>query len=142
MELPSRRFVRAQVAARTRLSGLWRREFDLTTLQAEGETIRQARTKAMPFLMSGERPRAMAYLTTDFRKHPGRQHYVRCVLTCGPDGVNRITPTGTQSSGVLRSMALANALAIVEAEVERVPAGTALPVLLLDFPETATIPAI
>ncbi|MBI3893893.1 MAG: molybdopterin molybdotransferase MoeA [Candidatus Wallbacteria bacterium] len=85
------------------------------------------------------RPRIEAALSTDFKKRPGRRTYVRCLVTAGPGGYS-LTPTGTQSSGVLRSMALANALAIVEAPVERLPAGSRLPVILLDFPEDAVVP--
>ncbi|MBI2943923.1 MAG: molybdopterin molybdotransferase MoeA [Candidatus Wallbacteria bacterium] len=85
------------------------------------------------------RPRVEAELAVDFKKKPGRRTYVRCVLTAGPAGY-RLTPTGTQSSGVVRSMALANALAIVEAPVDRLPAGSRLPAILLDFPEDAALP--
>jgi molybdopterin molybdotransferase len=86
------------------------------------------------------RPTARARLSTDFRKRASRRMYLRGRLVAGPGGELLVTPAATQSSGAFRSMAQANVLAIIEAEVERVAAGTELLCLLLDHPETAQLP--
>ncbi len=86
------------------------------------------------------RPTARARLATEFRKRAGRRMYLRGKLEAGPDGTLVVAPVATQSSGALRSMAEATVLAIIEAETERVPAGTELLCLLLDHPETAVLP--
>lgn len=60
----------------------------------------------------------------------GRRSYLRCALTATPDGwTARLT--GTQSSGALYSLVVANGLLIVEEGVRHVPAGTAVQVQLL-----------
>ena len=57
-------------------------------------------------------------------------HFLRAVVTSRPDGVSTARLTGPQGSGILTSMALANALLVVPEDRQRVEAGerlTALP---------------
>jgi molybdopterin molybdotransferase len=60
----------------------------------------------------------------------GRRSYLRVTLT-REDGQLKAHTTGTQSSGALLSMVLADALLIVPEDVTFVPAGSRLPVRLL-----------
>jgi molybdopterin molybdotransferase len=61
---------------------------------------------------------------------PRLRHFLRVIVE---DGEARLT--GPQGSGILTSMARANALLIVPAEMPAVPAGTTLPALILDDPQ-------
>ncbi|MDX1648407.1 MAG: molybdopterin molybdotransferase MoeA, partial [Myxococcota bacterium] len=77
------------------------------------------------------RPMLEARLAETLTKRPGRMHLVRVVLERDDEGfVAR--PTGTQSSGVLRSMTLAHGLLVFPAEAERLDAGARARVQLLD----------
>jgi molybdopterin molybdotransferase len=77
------------------------------------------------------RPALRVVLGETLRKKPGRQHYVRVVLA--RDGERwTATPTGNQSSGVLRSMALAQGLLLFPAAAAELPAGGEATVLVLD----------
>ena len=63
---------------------------------------------------------------------PGRlTHFLRAALRQTPEGW-RARLTGPQGSGILTSMARANALLIVPEEVEELPAGATLDALLLE----------
>jgi molybdopterin molybdotransferase len=57
---------------------------------------------------------------------PELTHFLRVVITARGDGTTSARLTGTQSSGVLSSMARANALAIVPRGMGEVAAGTSL----------------
>jgi molybdopterin molybdotransferase len=61
---------------------------------------------------------------------PRLRHFLRVIVE---DGEARLT--GPQGSGILTSMARANALLIVPAEMPAVSAGTTLPALILDDPQ-------
>jgi molybdopterin molybdotransferase len=61
---------------------------------------------------------------------PRLRHFLRVIVE---DGEARLT--GPQGSGILTSMARANALLIVPAEMPAVPAGSTLPALILDDPQ-------
>jgi molybdopterin molybdotransferase len=78
------------------------------------------------------RPRLEAVLGEPLRKPPGRLHLVRVRLA--RDGAGRVvaTPTGNQSSGVLRSMTLADGLLVFPAEAAELPAGAPVQVQVLD----------
>ncbi|HEX4562792.1 MAG TPA: gephyrin-like molybdotransferase Glp [Gemmatimonadales bacterium] len=68
---------------------------------------------------------------------PELRHFLRVTLTPGPDGNDdrpRARLTGSQSSGVLSSMAKADALLIVPEDRRNVPAGTPLRALVLNDP--------
>lgn len=77
------------------------------------------------------RPRLRARLTHELTKKPGRLHFVR-VRLAREDGDWWATSTGNQSSGVLRSMALAHGLLLFPARSERLAEGEAAEVQLLD----------
>jgi molybdopterin molybdotransferase len=77
------------------------------------------------------RPRLEATLGESLRKPPGRLHLVRVRLARAEGGVVA-TPTGNQSSGVLRSMALADGLLVFPAEAVELRAGAPVQVQLLD----------
>jgi molybdopterin molybdotransferase len=77
------------------------------------------------------RPRVEARLAEPLRKQPGRLHLVRVRLERSGTGLVA-TPTGNQSSGVLRSMALAHGLLIFPAEADALPAGARVAVQVLD----------
>ncbi|MBN4073407.1 molybdopterin molybdotransferase MoeA [Mariprofundus ferrooxydans] len=71
-----------------------------------------------------------ARLAHDLKDRAGRAHFVRVTLT--RDGADYIaSSTGTQGSGVLMSMAMAEGFVIVPAEVESVTAGDMVTVQLL-----------
>jgi molybdopterin molybdotransferase len=62
---------------------------------------------------------------------PGTMHFLRVRLHPEPDGAPGASLTGSQSSGVLTSMATADALLVVPEEIHRFPAGSRLPALVL-----------
>jgi molybdopterin molybdotransferase len=59
-------------------------------------------------------------------------HYLRAVLANGPDGELLASLTGPQSSGMLTSMAQADALVIVAGDRLSVPKGAVVPAIPLD----------
>jgi molybdopterin molybdotransferase len=76
--------------------------------------------------------RTVPAVTEERLTTPGRlTHFLRAVVRETPDGW-RARLTGPQGSGILTSMARANALLIVPEEADEVPAGTMLEALLLD----------
>lgn len=77
------------------------------------------------------RPRIAATLAEPLRKAAGRLHFVRVRLT-REGGRVVATPTGNQSSGVLRSMALADGLLVFPAEARELAAGATVDVQVLD----------
>ena len=75
---------------------------------------------------------------------PALRHFLRVTLTResdASDGRPRARLTGSQSSGVLSSMAMADALLIVPEDRREVPAGTSLQALVLDDPVHVAEPA-
>jgi molybdopterin molybdotransferase len=64
---------------------------------------------------------------------PRLQHFLRAVVTDGPDG-REARLTGPQGSGILTSMIAANALLIVPEGQFETPAGATARALLLDDP--------
>ena len=81
------------------------------------------------------RPLVKAILTEALEKKAGRLHFVRVGLERQGDRV-LASSTGNQSSGVLRSMTLAQGLLIFPSEATAIPAGSEVDVQLLD-PEFA-----
>ncbi len=77
------------------------------------------------------RPTLRATLAETLMKKPGRLHFVRVGLERRGDEI-RATPTGNQSSGVLRSMTLAQGLLVFAADAEEIAAGSLVDVQLLD----------
>jgi molybdopterin molybdotransferase len=83
--------------------------------------------------------RTVSAVTDEPLKTPGRlMHFLRAVIRETPDGW-RARLTGPQGSGILTSMAKANALLIVPEAADEVPAGATLSALLLDDSRTLTV---
>lgn len=75
-------------------------------------------------------PRFRATLTHAFEHPRGRLEFARARIDVGPDGL-RATLSPNQASGAVTSMADADALALVPADVERLEANAAVDVLWL-----------
>jgi molybdopterin molybdotransferase len=69
---------------------------------------------------------------TALRKKPGRTEFQRGILERGPGGEWTARITGSQGSGVLRSMSEANCLIVLEHERGDVKAGDLVSVQLFD----------
>jgi molybdopterin molybdotransferase len=78
-----------------------------------------------------ERPRVRAIAEEPIENLDARRVYARAILT-RRDGRYHAALTGPQGSGILTSMALANALAIVPEHVPMVAAGEEVDAILLD----------
>ncbi|HXQ21974.1 MAG TPA: gephyrin-like molybdotransferase Glp [Candidatus Acidoferrales bacterium] len=76
-------------------------------------------------------PTAAATADQDIKTAPGLTEFVRCVLDGAP-GAYRAGVTGSQSSGVLRSMSLGQGLIIAPPEVATITRGSAVRVMLLN----------
>ena len=72
-----------------------------------------------------------ARLTEPVTTSAPRTHFLRAVVSTGDDGRLEARLTGPQGSGLLTSMARANALLVVPADRERVEAGETLGAVLL-----------
>lgn len=66
------------------------------------------------------------------RKKPGRTEYQRGVLARGPDGEMCVRITGSQGSGILRSMSEANCMVVLPHEGGSVGVGEMVEVILFD----------
>jgi molybdopterin molybdotransferase len=66
------------------------------------------------------------------RKKPGRTEYQRGVLSHGADGVPQVRITGSQGSGILRSMSEANCMVVLHDEQGSVAAGDMVNVLMFE----------
>jgi molybdopterin molybdotransferase len=66
------------------------------------------------------------------RKKPGRTEFQRGVLSRGPEGHWTVRVTGSQGSGVLRSMSEANCFIVLEHERGDVKAGDLVSVQVMD----------
>lgn len=66
------------------------------------------------------------------RKRPGRTEFQRGILGVAEDGVREVRITGSQGSGVLRSMSEANCMVVLEHERTDVKAGEMVDVILFD----------
>ena len=69
---------------------------------------------------------------TPLRKKPGRTEYQRGILERGAGGEWKVRITGSQGSGVLRSMSEANCFIVLEHERGDVKAGDPVSVQLFD----------
>ncbi len=92
--------------------------------------IRRLQGHALPF-----RRTVPVTLTEPITLGPRLRHYLRAIVE---DGKARLT--GPQGSGILTSMARANALLIVPADMPAVPVGTELQALILDDPQHVAEP--
>ncbi|MEO5659296.1 MAG: gephyrin-like molybdotransferase Glp [Polaromonas sp.] len=66
------------------------------------------------------------------RKKPGRTEYQRCRVATAPDGSLQVKTTGSQGSGVLRSMAEANGLMVLHHAQGNVAVGADVDVMMFD----------
>jgi len=66
------------------------------------------------------------------RKKPGRTEYQRGIVRTAPDGALQVQTTGSQGSGVLRSMAEANGLIVLHHAQGNVAVGDEVDVLMFD----------
>lgn len=72
-----------------------------------------------------------AELEHQIRKNDTRRHFIRGILHAGPDGRLLVSSTGTQSSGAMSSMSLANCLIVVDEEVKLLNRGEHVTVEIL-----------
>jgi len=70
--------------------------------------------------------------TGSIRKKTGRTEYQRGVLAVGADGMQEVAITGSQGSGILRSMSEANCMVMLHDEQGNVAAGDMVDVLLFE----------
>jgi molybdopterin molybdotransferase len=77
-------------------------------------------------------PMLRAASTDPIRKKPGRTEYQRGIVAPDADGRLRVTITGSQGSGILRSMSLANGLVVLHHDQGSVAAGEMVDVLPFD----------
>ncbi len=78
-----------------------------------------------------ERPRVTAVAKERIVNTDARRVYARAIVTKNPDGTYTASLTGPQGSGILTSMALANAFAIVPEDVAAIEPGDDVECLLL-----------
>ncbi len=78
-----------------------------------------------------ERPRVRAVTAKDLTSPPGKRSFLRVWLEV-KKGAYVVTPVSGTGSHLLAGLARANALAIVPEDVEKVPAGGAVDVLVLE----------
>jgi molybdopterin molybdotransferase len=91
---------------------------------------------AMPFRRS-----VPVVVEEDITLGPGLQHFLRIVLDDRTDGVPGARHTGPQGSGLMTSMARADALLIVPEDRPHVAAGETLRALVLDDPRHTAEPS-
>jgi molybdopterin molybdotransferase len=77
-------------------------------------------------------PLLRAHSQTDIRKKPGRTEYQRGILSTDSDGSPLVRITGSQGSGVLRSMSEANCMVVLRHEQGNVLAGELVDVVVFD----------
>lgn len=69
---------------------------------------------------------------SDIRKKPGRAEYQRGILSRNKDGRQEVRITGSQGSGILRSMSEANCMVVLRHDQGGVKAGDLVDVLLFE----------
>ena len=85
-------------------------------------------------MMGAEAPLALVKVRSGaaIRKKPGRTEYQRGILATSDAGVQEVRITGSQGSGILRSMAEANCMVVLHDEQGSVAAGDMVDVLLFE----------
>lgn len=85
-------------------------------------------------MMGAEAPLEMVKVKAGaaIRKKPGRTEYQRGVLACDANGRQEVRITGSQGSGILRSMSEANCMVVLHDEQGNVAAGDMVDVLLFE----------
>jgi len=88
---------------------------------------------AMSGMAADVQPMLRAACTTALRKKPGRTEYQRGIVTRGADGRSwQVTITGSQGSGILSSMSVANGMVVLNHEQGDVAAGDDVDVIPFD----------
>ncbi len=86
--------------------------------------------------MSGATPAPLPLLraacTTPLRKKPGRTEYQRGIVSRGADGRWQVAITGSQGSGILSSMSIANGMVVLHHAQGNVAAGDEVDVIPFD----------
>ena len=82
-----------------------------------------------------ERPRVTVTMQ-EAMDSDGRESYIRAIVSRQTDGTYTAVTTGGQGSHMMTSLVKANALVIIPEGVTDVPAGTKLPAMMIDWPET------
>jgi len=77
-------------------------------------------------------PMLQAASAAAIRKKPGRTEYQRGIVSRASDGRWQVAITGSQGSGILRSMSVANGLVVLHHEQGNVGAGESVDVILFD----------
>ena len=77
-------------------------------------------------------PLLKAICTDDIKKFTGRTEFQRGILYLDEDGCWKVTPTGAQGSGILRSMSEANCFIVLDETVGNVAAGATVQVQILE----------
>jgi len=80
------------------------------------------------------KPTIDAILADEIKRKDNRRHYVRVTLE-ERDGKTYAHLTGDQGSGILLSMVKAGGLAIIPEDVDRLPAGSPVQVMMMDWSE-------
>jgi len=90
--------------------------------------------EALLRMMGAEAPLPLlkARSAAPIRKKPGRTEYQRGVLSRGADGQPEVKITGSQGSGILRSMSEANCMVVLQDEQGSVQAGEMVDVLMFE----------
>jgi molybdopterin molybdotransferase len=90
--------------------------------------------EALLRMMGAEAPLELlrARSVASIRKKPGRTEYQRGVLSRGADGQPEVKITGSQGSGILRSMSEANCMVVLQDEQGSVQAGEMVDVLMFE----------
>jgi len=81
-----------------------------------------------------EKPTVEAMLLDDITRKDNRRHYLRVMLE-DREGKYLARLTGDQGSGILLSMVRAQGLAVIPEDVDHLPAGARVQVMMLDWPE-------
>jgi molybdopterin molybdotransferase len=77
-------------------------------------------------------PLVRAVAQSAIRKKAGRTEYQRGILSIGADGRPQVRITGSQGSGILRSMSEANCIIVLSHDQDNVAAGDEVSVVLFD----------
>jgi len=81
-----------------------------------------------------DKPTVEATLLDEITRKDNRRHYLRVMLE-ERDGGYFARLTGDQGSGILLSMVRAQGLAVIPEDVDHLPAGARVQVMMLDWPE-------
>lgn len=88
--------------------------------------------RTMSGASDAELPALRAACTTALRKKPGRTEYQRGIVSRGADGRWRVAITGSQGSGILSSMSVANGMVVLHHDQGNVAAGDEVDVIPFD----------